>query len=137
MANCNRKRFARTKICAGDLRHQIVIQKRELQGAGLENNEPNEMFTTVATMKCGITTFAGLFGGTALFSGVNIADRPTHVFTVRSNSIADALESGNNFILYDARYFRVINRTINNEDPYFVDIQAQERGIYTTSANEA
>lgn len=134
MANCDRKRFKRTKLCAGDLRNSIAIQTRELRGATINNNQPTVVFTTVATIKCGIKT-THLYS--SLYTGINIADRPTHIFTVRKNSITKIVEFGNNFILFDGRYFKITGRTINNEDPYFVDIQSQERGIDSLSANEA
>jgi hypothetical protein len=83
-------------------------------------------------LKCGISTVST---HSVLFNGVNTESRPTHIFTIRKNPVE--LERGNVFIVYDGRYFRVMGRTINNEDPYFIDIQTVERGITSLSSNEA
>lgn len=136
MAKCTRTRINRRKICAGDLRHRITLLRRELQEAGVDDNEPQQVFTTLLSAKAGVRTFNG-FSGTPLFDGVSVEERPTHSFIMRRNSITENVDDGNTFILLDGRYFRVIRRTIVDEDRYYVDISARERGDITRSANEA
>ncbi len=137
MASCERKRFSKKKICVGDLRHVIVIQSRSLSDAKIGDNEPEEIFATVLKTRAGIRTLEGMFSGAAVFQGLNIEDRPTHTFTVVRGKITEAVETGNNFIFYDQRRFRIVRRTLSNEDPYYVDIQCQERGSFRKSASEA
>jgi head-tail adaptor len=134
---CKRKRFIKTEICIGDLRNQIEIQERSLLAAGFDDNEPTESFTTIATVFAGIKTATNANFNTALFNGVSLDQVTTHTFTISYDPTLKNLENGNNFILFNDRRFKILRRSINDENDIFIDLFCSERGLSSQSASEA
>ena len=132
MSKCTRRRFAKQKICAGELRHIIAIQQRILGGGMIGDTGLNENFTTLFTERCAIETL----NPDAKFDGVSTDDRPTHRFIVRKSSQTSSIEIDSNFILFQGRRFRILGSQINDEDPYYVIIRCTERGVDTKGASE-
>lgn len=134
---CPRKRFAKTKICIGDLRNQIIIQERAQVASEFEDDDtPIESFTDIATVFAGIKTSSTQSIGAALFSGVNLNDRATHTFTIMYDPTLANIEAGNNFILFDSRRFRILSRAINDENNLYIDISCSERGLTENESSE-
>ena len=133
MAVCKTKRFARERICAGDLRNRITIETRNLGFANFDDKDVTETFTTVTSTYAAIETIKG----TRRFSGVNIDKRATHLFYVRYRAAIKDLETGNNYILHDSRRYFILELTINAEDNRFIIIQATNRGKDSEAASDA
>ena len=72
----------RPKYCAGDFRHAITIERRELSHASALNAEPEHTYKTVLTTRAKIET-----KGARIWQGVVVEDAPTHVFTMRATTI--------------------------------------------------
>ncbi len=127
---CTTKRFNKTKLCSGDLRDEIEILLRALGTPGPNDTVPPLTLTLVKLVFCGTVTVSG----TARFDGVNIEDRPTHIFTARYDVDIEGLETANNFIRFKGRLFRITRVKNNDEEDYFLDIHCTERGIDTQLA---
>ena len=137
MATCKTRRFPREKICAGDLRHRISIEKRTHLEPEPGQSVGVNSFQVIKRTYSGIKTLTGLFGGTARFDGVNVEDRPTHMFTVRKDNSILLPELSNYFVRYNSRLFRILRAAIKDEDTNLIDISATERGVDSQEANEA
>jgi hypothetical protein len=126
---CSKKRFNKTKICSGDLRHRIQVLNRILGTPGPDDTVPPITLSLIKEPSCGIKTKSG----TPRHDGVNINDVRTHVFTTRTDAVLNFLDEGDTFIrltrLGVSRLFRILNIKINDEDPYFLEFSATERGI--------
>lgn len=127
---CTTKRFKKTKICSGDLRHRADILSRALGTPGPDDEVPPIALTPIKSASpCGVETKKG----SARHDGVNTEDVQTHVFTFRRDPAIASLDEGNTFLrltqLGVSRLFRVLNIKINDEDPYFLEFSATERGI--------
>jgi head-tail adaptor len=96
----------------------------------VEDTTPPLTLTSLKFVWAGLNTVSG----TARFDGVNVEDRPTHIFTARYDDEIMALEEGNNFIRFKSRLFRILDAKINDEDDIFIDIVTTERGIDTQLA---
>lgn len=128
------RRFNRTKACAGDLRHVITIQSRTLPPASFDaSDQPEPVFTSVRDVYAGVETVQG----TRRWNGTNIDKRTTHLFFVRRDPAIENIDTGNNFIMFDSRRFRIFAITREAEDPYLLRIQAAERGDATVQAANA
>lgn len=133
MAVCKTKRFARERICAGDLRNRITIQTRTLAAANFDDTDVDETFATVVSTYAAIETIRG----TRRFASVNIDKRATHLFYVRYRDAIKDMETGNNFILHNSRRYFILELTIMAEDNRFIIIQATNRGESAEPASEA
>jgi hypothetical protein len=134
MAKCKRLQLPVVKICAGDLRHRTNIVDRVLGTPAPGQIQPPITFTP---LKSNVPTGIQTVSGTARFDGVNIEDRPTHIFIYRRESVIEFLEHGNNFIQLGTRVFRTLNVEIKDEDPNYIAVTATERGVDTQAASEA
>lgn len=133
MAICKKKRFTRTQLCAGDLRHKIAIQTRSLGGVSFGQTSPRETFTTIFSPWAAIETISGF----RKFSGINIDENATDVFYILFSSAVAALEVGNHFILFDDKRFRILEVTDLNRDKRTLAIQCSDRGDDGLEASEA
>jgi hypothetical protein len=133
MTICNKKRFKKTQLCRGDLRHRIQIVSRALQPANYNQTEPQELITVLYTVSAGIETLRG----TSKFDGVNIDQKATHLFYIIYSSRYENLEHGNNFVKHRGKLYRLLNTTEFNEDRQFFILQCTERGDETLEANQA
>ena len=133
MAICKKKRFTRTELCAGDLRHKIDIQTRTLGGVSFGQTSASETFTTIFSPWAAIETISGF----KKFSGINIDERATDVFYIRFSTAVAALEVANHFILFDGKRFRILEVTDLNRDKRTLAIQCTDRGDDTLDASEA
>jgi len=133
MAKCDKKRFKRTLLCAGDLRHKLTLQTRALQYLSPDQTSPEEEFKDVLKLSCAVETVSG----TSKFAKVNINDDASHLFYVRySKTVAD-IEVNNNFILFEGRRMKILEVTNNDEDKRFIIIQCTERGCSDKEAVDA
>ena len=131
---CTTKRFNKTQLCAGDLDKEIEFMTRTLGSPGLNDTVPPITLTLLKLVFCGVTTVKG----SSKFSGVNIEDRPTHIFTVRHDPAILNLETANNFVrfnnTFNIRLFRIVDVEINDEDQFYLDVLCTERGVETNLA---
>lgn len=133
MPVCTFKRINKVKLCTADLRHKVAIQARALTGNYPNEFSPEIEFTTIAMPWAAIETTRG----TSKFSGVNINDNISHIFTMRYNDTLNGVETGNHFILFHNRRFRILNVTNVNEDDTTLAFECTERGEDAQEATEA
>lgn len=128
MPVCKRLRATHRKICAGDLRHRIIFQQRNIAFAA-GTAEFSEVFTNRDEVKAKITTVRG----EVIFDGTGTATNITHHFGVRYlvgiTSQTWILFEGNRYDLFD-----VENLDERNE---WLIIPATNRGIATNLASDA
>lgn len=131
--SCSTRRYKKTGLCAGDLDKDINIETRTLGTPGPNDTVPPLVLTVLKMVWAGVKTVKG----TARFDGVNIEDRPTHIWGTRYDPDIMSLETANNFVQFRGRLFRIVNVKINDEDEMIIDIETTERGIDTQLAARA
>jgi head-tail adaptor len=133
MGRCRRKRFDEVKICSHDLDKFIRIEARTLAPVKVGQTNPGVTFTLVKEVWSACTTLRG----TRRYQGTNIREEATHLWHVRYDPDLLALEHGDNFVRFESRQFKVLEVTQNDEDRYFLIIQATERGFEDRDAADA
>lgn len=135
MAVCKRIRNVRNKVCSGDLDTPISLQRRELLPPAPGELEGRESFTDIISP---LWSFARTVSGVSRFSRVNINENATHLWYVRYDpAILTELETGNNFISYNNRLFRILEVTNDNETDATLIIQTRETGDDDKDASDA
>lgn len=129
MGKCKAKRVTATKLCTGDLRHPVELQSRSLDTSGFASSQPVEVFTTLRVQWCAIETVSGV----SRYGAVNIEDGVTHLFWCKW----DIGLTGVDYILHDARRFKVMSMDNLNERDTTVVFQTKERGDVSLDASEA
>lgn len=125
--SCRVRRFAKEKICLGDLRHQIDLVARQL--AGQQPGDWDDTGVTFTPFATGEWAAIETVDGTSRFSGVNIDTRTTHLVYMRHRTDWTDIEAGNTFIvLADGRRLRVLRAANNDEDGIYDIVQCTERG---------
>ena len=124
MGTCQRVRFPKNKVCAGDLKHPISIIDRAIT----PDAEGYKMdFTNGVQTRAAIKTKTDIVN----FDGTNTKTQITHDFYVRSYNIVQ-----NKFtILYDNKYFSVIGDGKIDETSQFLRITTTETGTINNKAN--
>jgi len=133
MAICTTQRIKKFKLCTSDLRHRVQVQERVLTGNQPNQFSPEIQFTTIASPWSAVETTRG----TSKFSGVNITDDISHIFSMRYNVTLNQVEAGNHFIVFKERRFRIVNVTNVNEDDTILSFECTERGDEIKEATEA
>ena len=126
MAKCkNVDIFSRVKVCAGDLRHYIILHSRDLTAP--ENVDFGVELTTSTTVKAALTVQSGV----GRVDDTNQLNKITHVWHVRWQNNLDR----SYMVEFDNRFFTV--DTIEELDGYkrFVRINTYERGDKSTAVN--
>jgi hypothetical protein len=111
-------------ICRRELNKVAKIQKREVGNGGIGNYSAKEVFTDYLTIYCKASTIKG----SSKFSGVGIDERATHKFYTTWLPGLKSVEVANYFILFDSRYFEIIEVTNFDEGDDYAVIVAAERG---------
>ena len=125
---CKRKRFRKTKLCTGDLRHLVKLQLREIS-SDWDNPGITFNFTDVIEVFAAIETISTMGGGTSRFQGVALDQNATHIVWFPFDTSIEIPEDGNHFfLLNDGRRLRVLRSTIDGEDRDWFAIQCSERG---------
>lgn len=125
MTTCRAVRFPKTKICAADFRHPIRLVRRELQTPRPGETAASLGYTQLASKRAALRRPSL----SQPFDGVDINDRPTHVWRVRYDSaLATTVEFSNHFIEYKGRYLRVTGIDPDQDDNRYIIIQSTERG---------
>lgn len=123
MANCID--LSTKTICRRELNRTAKIQKRELGTGGIGSFSAKETFTDYLTIFCKAKTIKG----SSKFAGVGIDERATHAFYATWSTLLKNVELANYFILFDGRYFEIIDiANVDEEDDYAIIITA-ERGV--------
>ena len=132
MAICSRKRFPREKLCTGDLDKLLDIYERRVVPTLIGNSEPNIELSLVIQLWCAIETPRG----TSYFNDVNTEEVPTHIFYILNNPELPNIETSNHFVLFDSRWFRILDVRNMDEDSYYQVIRTVETGEMTEAASE-
>jgi head-tail adaptor len=111
----------------------IDIQERTLMPPMPGQLEGQEVFATVKQVWAAIETPTR---GSEQFNNVNIADVHTHIFYIRFDPEL-TIETGNTFIHFDGRRFRVISAKNDNELGNMTVIMARETGLDSAEAARA
>lgn len=111
-------------ICRRELNKTAKIQKRELSSGGIGSFSAKETFTDYLSIYCKVKTIKG----SAKFAGVSIDERATHAFYATWSPLLKAVEVANYFVLFDSRYFEIIDIANVDEDDDYAIIIAAERG---------
>lgn len=134
MATCRTKRFPRTTICAGDRRHRISIERRELQTPDPTSDVIGCSFTVLGTVSAALEVIRY----PAKITGVNTDDAATHRFYfLKSKRYSDVVEHNNYFVRLNGRLMRILRFGIFEEDDRYLFAECTERGVRTQLANEA
>jgi len=133
MGNCDIKRVKAAKLCVGDLKHLIEIQRRKLLPSDLNTSQPVETFTTIRQQWAATETVSGVMR----FAKVNIMDGATHLFWAMWDADFPDLENRNNFVFHGGRRFKVLETNNINERDTVIVIQTTERGETTEEASKA
>lgn len=130
MPICVTKRLKRTKLCSGDLTSYIAIEERVLQAPLPGQSEPQEVFTLLKNVWAGKEEIRGI----NRFFNVNIEEGATDFFFIRDDPDLNELDSGNYFVHYEDKYYRILRV---ETDDYNIVLQCVERGLDTQEATEA
>jgi len=130
MAVCKIKRLTQTKLCSGDLDAYIAIEERVLQSPLPGEVQPSEEFTLLKNVWAGTDEVSGV----NRFQGVNIEESTTDLFFLRDDPDLASLDSGNFFVHYDNKYYRILKVST---EKFSIVLQTVERGQDTQEATEA
>ncbi len=124
MPQCQRVKFIKHKVCAGDLKHAISIIDRALEpdAQGYKMN-----FSSGVSTRAAIKTRTDIVN----FDGTNTKTQITHDFYVRSyNAVQNKFT-----ILYNNKYFSVIGDGKVDETSGFLRITTSEAGTINNKSN--
>lgn len=119
MSDCEKVRIPHKKVCIGDLKYKISLQKRTLKK---EKNGPDIKHEFVEFKKpwAAIKTLTG----SNLFSGVNQDRRVSHVFYIRYFQGLTA----ESWIEFKSKRYDIVDIENLGENDEFYAIYANERG---------
>ena len=135
-----KKRILPYKLCAGDLRHKMEIQTRDLTATSdFEDSQPIETFSHIRYQYCAIESIAGVTDaeGVMRFKGIHISRGSTHLIWTNWDADFPDLEHGNNYFLWDNKRYKVLTVNDVNERKRALAIQVTERGEDSEEATKA
>ncbi len=97
---CKPKKFGRFLVRAGDLKHRITLQKRELK-APTVSVDFLEVYTDIATVYAAIDTP----NAKTPFSEINTTETITHLFFIR---FLAGIEPKNTWILHQEQRYSIV-----------------------------
>ena len=135
---CVRKRFKKQLLCAGDLDKFIVIQERAITPVAPGTLEPVETFTTIKSVWAAVENDNKIL---KTFDGVNIGgnlitEQVSHAWFIYFDPDLN-LETGNNFIFYDGKRYKIIGTINPGEDNNFLTVLSKFTGIEEKKAAQA
>jgi hypothetical protein len=134
MATCRTKRFPRTAICAGDRRHKLSVERREIQAPDPLADVIGHSFTVIGTPYAALKQL----NYPAKLTGVNTDELATHrFFFPYATKYDEVVERNNYFIRYKGRLMQILRFGIFEEDDRYMVVECTERGVKTLLANEA
>ena len=134
MPICVNKKVKKTALCSGDMDKLISIVQRVISPPLIGSINPVTTFTSILdpwAMVETVDTFS------RRFSGINIENRPTHIFSIFYDDTIWTLDSDNNFIKFDDRLFRIIRAADLNELKVTIQMLCTERGVDSLEGSKA
>lgn len=132
MGTCQRLNFPRKKVCAGDFRNPITIERRDLQTPDPLDDTPTIGFTVVASMRAAVKSV----NYPQRIDGINTGEVITHELYVRYRPTL-SIDFNNHFVRLRGQLLRVLRAGQVDGDRRLIKIQATDRGVDTKKAAEA
>lgn len=129
MVNCTPIKTKPFRICAGDLRHRIVINTRSILPNQSNGVDFNESFTDPKVVYSMIETV----DGETIFDATNVEQVVTHHFYIRF--MKNLTFEG--WVLYKQKYYDILGVENLNEEDRFMLIRANLRGTELKPVNFA
>lgn len=127
MPKCSPIKIKNRRICAGDLKDQIVIQLRTIKAPQSGSVDFDEEFTTSATVWAAIETRSGI----EQFDGVNLISRPSHFIYIRYTADIDVEK----WITYNGKRYEILDAENLEERDEFYLLRCSPLGDKTLQAN--
>jgi len=127
MTRCKRISPKKRLICIGSMKHPISIIDREIETL-------SEGYTMDFSNSTSVLAAIETRNGTPVFNGVNIEQELTHIFYIR---YGESTVENNYTILFNNKYYRVIDFENLEEENRFLKITTIERGDIAKKANWA
>lgn len=108
MSACERVKIKKRKICLGDLKHYILIQRRDLKGKKFGELDLEESFSDILSCWAAVQTS----NSTRSFNSVGTNALITHVFYIRY--FQDCEVSPQDWVEFECNKYRI--ETIENLD---------------------
>ena len=124
---CKPKRFGRFLVRAGDLKHRIKIQTRDLKPATV-GVDFKQNFTDLVEVWAAIETPSAK----TIFDGINTTENVTHIFYIR---FVAGIEPKNNWILHDGERFTIVQTIRVGRLKEFLRIDTNIKGDVTKPAS--
>lgn len=125
---CVKKRVNGNDYCIGDLKHRAVFLDREITPRGDDDIDFSEVFKNNTTRWVGIETVKGI----DIFDNTNIIGVASHRIVARYES--DLFTK--RWILFDSKYFRILQRTNTGENKEWIEFLCVERGDSSKNSNK-
>lgn len=127
MAVCSPIRIKKRRICAGDLKEQVVIQLRAIKAPQSGSVDFDEDFSNQQTVWAAIETKSGI----EKFDGVNLISTASHFIYIRYTADIDV----ERWITYNGDRYQILDAENLEERNEFYLLRCSPLGDKTLQAN--